>query len=280
MKTESWNIAGKSVDNAVGVLKAVCKTVPRAAIVLGSGVNVLADLHDPVALPFEEVFGIAPTIAGHAGSLTIGRLHADANSPLVAVMRGRFHLYEGHNWDVVTLPTRTFVEWGVPKLILTNAAGGLNKSFAVGDLMVLTGYRDLLNSKWMETGLAPALMAEPHTCVNQLTELILSAGKKLHSQDKEFRALQQGTYAGCLGPSYETLAEIEMLRRLNADAVGMSTVPELITAHDTKTLAAAISVVTNVWSDKPMDGHAEVLEASRHASLRLDKLMHAVLPQL
>lgn len=278
MKTESWNIAGKSVANVVGVLKAVCKTVPDAAIVLGSGVNVLADLHDPIALPFEEVFGIAPTIAGHAGSLTIGRLQADAKSPLVAVMRGRFHLYEGHEWDVVTLPTRTFVEWGVPRLILTNAA--LNKSFAVGDLMVLTGYRDFLNSKWTETGLIPPMMADAQPCANQLTDLILSVGKKLNQQDKEFRALQQGTYAGCLGPSYETLAEIEMLRRLNADAVGMSTVPELVTASGTNTLAAAISVVTNVWSDKPMDGHAEVLEASRHASLRLDKLMHSLLPQL
>jgi purine-nucleoside phosphorylase len=281
MKTESWNIEGKSAASAVGVLKAVCKRVPDAAVVLGSGVNVLMDLHDPVALPFEEVFGIAPTIAGHAGSMVIGRLKEDQDSPLVAVLRGRFHLYEGHNWPVVTLPARVLVEWGVPKLFLTNAAGGLNKSFHVGDLMVLTGYRDFLNPKLKETGLVPALMSEAENCANDLTAHLLEIGKKLTAADKSFVPMQQGTYAACLGPSYETMAEIEMLRRLQADAVGMSTVPELQTTAGTQTQSAAISVVTNVWKDdEPMGGHEEVLEASKQASLRLDKLFHAILTAL
>ncbi len=236
------------------------------------------DLHDPVAMPFEEVFGIAPTIAGHAGSIVVGRLLESADSPVVAVLRGRFHLYEGHDWPVVTLPTRVLVEWGVPKLFLTNAAGGLNKSFNVGDLMVLTGYRDFLNPKLKETGLVPALMEDAIDCGNALSARILEVGKKLHEADKSFVPMQQGTYAACLGPSYETMAEIEMLRRLNADAVGMSTVPELVTAAGTGTEAAAISVVTNVWKEgEAMGGHEEVLEASKQASLRLDKLFHAVL---
>lgn len=281
MKTESWNIEGKSATNALGVVKAVCKRTPDAAIILGSGVNVLMDLHDPVALPFEEVFGIAPTVAGHAGSLTIGRLTADSNSPTVAVFRGRFHLYEGHDWSVVTLPTRVLVEWGVPKLFLTNAAGGLNKNFHVGDLMVLTGYRNFLDPKLRETGLIPALMQDAHSCSNQLTDKILEIGRQLNSSDGSFLPLQQGIYAALLGPCYETMAEIEMLRRLKADAVGMSTAPELVTAHGTKTEAAAISVITNVWKeDQPIGGHEEVLEASRQASLRLDKLFHAILSKL
>jgi purine-nucleoside phosphorylase len=281
MKTESWNIEGKSAASAAGILKAVCKRVPDAAVVLGSGVNVLMDLHDPVALPFEEVFGIAPTIAGHAGSLVIGRLKAEQNSPLVAVLRGRFHLYEGHNWSVVTLPSRVLIEWGVPKLLLTNAAGGLNKSFSVGDLMVLTGYRDFLNPEWKECGLVQAVMKDAVDCSNSLTATILEVGKKLTGMDKSFVPMQKGTYAACLGPSYETMAEIEMLRRLQADAVGMSTVPELLTTAGTQTQAAAISVVTNVWKeDEPMGGHEEVLEASKQASLRLDKLFHALLTAL
>ncbi|MBS2003948.1 MAG: purine-nucleoside phosphorylase [Cyanobacteria bacterium SZAS LIN-5] len=281
MKTESWNIEAKSASSSVGILKAACKRVPDAAVVLGSGVKVLMDLHDPVALPFEEVFGIAPTIAGHAGSIVVGRLVEAPDGPLVAVLRGRFHLYEGHDWSVVTLPARVLVEWGVPKLFLTNAAGGLNKSFNVGDLMVLTGYRDFLNPEHKEKGLVSALMKDSVACANALTDKVIEIGKKLSGADQSFVPLRQGTYAACLGPSYETMAEIEMLRRLNADAVGMSTVPELLTAAGTGTVAAAISVVTNVWKEgEAMGGHEEVLEASKQASLRLDKLFHAVLTSI
>lgn len=280
MKTD-WNIAAKSLDNALGVVKSVTHVTPKAALVLGSGVNVLADLESPVVMPFEEVFGIAPTVAGHAGSLTLGKVGRAPDAPLIAIFRGRFHLYEGHDWSVVTLPTRLIIEWGVPKLFLTNAAGGLNRSFNVGDLMVITGYRDLLNPKYAESGLVPAVLAPASSCSNALTQEILRAGEQLQKSDSEFRPLRQGTYSGCLGPSYETLAEIEMLRRLNSDAVGMSTVPELKEAATAKsTQAAAISVITNVWNDQPIRGHREVLEASHAASRRLDKLFHAVLASL
>lgn len=277
MKTD-WNIQAKSLDNALGVLKAVCHETPAAAMILGSGVSVLLDLESPQVLPFEEVFGIAPTVAGHAGSVTIGRLGHGGSAPLIAVFRGRFHLYEGHDWSVVTLPTRMIMHWGVPKLFLTNAAGGLNRNFHVGDLMVITGYRDFLNPKHADSGLVPAVLAPAVNCRNALTEQVLSVGERLRKEDAQFRALQVGTYSACLGPSYETLAEIEMLRRLGSDAVGMSTVPELATAAQSEgTQAVAISVITNVWSEKPMGGHMEVLEASHAASQRLDKLFHALL---
>jgi purine-nucleoside phosphorylase len=278
MKTD-WNIAAKSLDNALGVIKAVCTETPKVAVILGSGVNVLIDVDEPKVLPYEEVFGLAPTVAGHAGSLTLGRVGAART--LVAIFRGRFHLYEGHDWSVVTLPTRVIVSWGVKQLLLTNAAGGLNKNFDVGDLMVLTGYRDMQNPKLKESGLLPALMQPASNCENALTEQILRTGERLHREDPEFRSLQKGTYSACLGPSYETLAEIEMLRRLKSDAVGMSTVPELLSAAGSGTVAAAVSVITNVWADdKPMGGHAEVLEASHAASRRLDKLFKAILAEV
>ncbi len=277
MKTD-WNIKPKSLDNALGVLKAACHETPSAAIILGSGVNVLINLESPVVLPFEEVFGLAPTVAGHAGSVTFGRIGTDAKAPLVVVFRGRFHLYEGHDWSVVTLPTRIIMEWGIPKLFLTNAAGGLNRNFNVGDLMVLTGYRDFLNPKHAQTGLISSVLSPAADCRNSLTDEVLSVGEQLAKENKDFTPLQSGTYSACLGPSYETLAEIELLRRLKSDAVGMSTVPELETAaQGSGTKAAAISVVTNVWNDKPMGGHAEVLEASHAASRRLDMLFHALL---
>jgi purine-nucleoside phosphorylase len=279
MKTD-WNIAAKSLDNALGVIKAVCAETPKAAIILGSGVNVLIDVDEPQVLPYEEVFGLAPTVAGHAGSLTLGRVGVART--LVAIFRGRFHLYEGHDWSVVTLPTRVILSWGVKQLLLTNAAGGLNKNFDVGDLMVLTGFRDMQNPKLVESGLLPALMQPVTNCENALTAQIIRTGGRLNREDPgEFRPLQKGTYSACLGPSYETLAEIEMLRRLKSDAVGMSTVPELLSAAGSGTAAAAVSVITNVWADdKPMGGHAEVLEASQAASRRLDKLFKAILAEL
>jgi purine-nucleoside phosphorylase len=198
----------------------------------------------------------------------------------VAVFRGRFHRYEGHDWSVVTLMTRMTIQWGVSKLFLTNAAGGLDRGFTVGDLMVITGYRDFISPKWAETGLIPALMQEPVDARNELTSLILKTGEELQKQDSSFRPLQSGTYSGFTGPSYETHAEIEMARRLKSSAVGMSTVPELQTAAGSTTQAAAISVITNVWNDKPMGGHLEVLEAAHQASLRLDKLFQAVLAKI
>jgi purine-nucleoside phosphorylase len=181
---------------------------------------------------------------------------------------------------VVTLPTRVLVEWGVPNLFVTNAAGGLNRSFKVGDLMVLTGYRDMLNPKHKETGLLAAVKVPVVNSANSLTDHLLKTGEKL-SAGGNFRALQKGTYAALLGPTYETLAEIEMLKKLQADAVGMSTAPELETVKGTGTRAAAVSVVTNVWSpDEAIGGHEEVLHAAKEASQRLDVLFRTAIENL
>jgi purine-nucleoside phosphorylase len=270
----SQTTAVKPVSKAVEFLREVSPTVPDCAIVLGSGVQVLEDLPDSKTISYKDVFGIAPGVVGHVGSLTLGKV----GSKTVAVLRGRFHLYEGYDWDVVTLPARAIAEWGVPRLYLTNAAGGLNSGFKVGDLMVLTGYWDFLNPKHREKGLLPAIKEGVTKCENAETKHLLEVGGKLASSDPAFRKLQSGVYAACLGPSYETLAEIEMLRRLKSDAVGMSTVPELQTVIGTKTQAAAVSVVTNVWSpDEIIGGHEEVLEAAKEASQRLDKLFRAAI---
>ena len=283
-------VSGKSAADAVALIQSRtgqglphgALARPYAAVVLGSGVSVLEGLHDAIVIDFKDVFGMAPGVAGHSGTLTIGRLNAnDAPDRTVAVLRGRFHLYEGYAWDDVTLAARTVVQWGVPNLLLTNAAGGLNKKFAVGDLMVLNGYRDHLNPRWQQEGLIPALQAASQPLKNHLTDKLISVGQRLSQENKLARTPQVGVYAGLLGPSYETMAEVEMLRRLGADAVGMSTVPELLSCDGTGTMAAAVSVITNVWSeDVAMGGHEEVLEASKGASKRLDKLFRTVLAEL
>ncbi len=262
-------LAAKPVDEAVDFLKKFSPRVPDVAVVLGSGVKVLDDLENTKTVSFQEVFGVSPGVVGHSGALSIGEL----SGKLVAVLRGRFHLYEGHNWDIVTLASQVIVEWGIPKLYLTNAAGGINQNFSVGDLMLITGYRDHLNSSYRDTGLLSQLKQAPVSCNNKLTDELVEAARKLHQKDRSFRPLQAGVYVGLLGPNYETLAEIEMLKYLKCDAVGMSTVPELLTAHGTRTTAAAVSVITNVWKpEEAVGGHEEVLTAAKEASERLNLL--------
>lgn len=267
-------VAAKPARVAVEFLREFSKETPAAAIILGSGVNVLEDLEDSKSVSYQEVFGVAPGVVGHSGALSLGRCHGK----LVAVLRGRFHCYEGHPWDVITLPAQVLVEWGVPELYVTNAAGGINQNFDVGDLMLITGYRDMLNSSYKETGLLPELKREPVSCNNALTDKLVQIAAKLHTHDKSFKPLQAGVYSGLLGPNYETLAEIELLKYLKSDAVGMSTVPELLTCYGTKTLAAGLSVITNVWKpEEAVGGHEEVLTAAKQASERLDKLFRACL---
>lgn len=268
-------VAARPIEAAVEFLRKFSgQEVPAAAIVLGSGVKVLENLEETQTATFQDVFGISPGVIGHSGAISLGRV----NGKLVAVLRGRFHLYEGHEWDVVTLPARTMVEWGVPQLFLTNAAGGLNGSFNVGDLMLITGYRDHLHPDLRKTGLLPALKRPPVSCTNNLTDHVLNVSRELSIDSSVFRPLQTGVYAGLLGPNYETLSEIDMLKSLGADAVGMSTVPELLACKGSKTTPAAISVITNVWKPEELvGGHEEVLHAAKEASERLDLLFRAAI---
>lgn len=267
-------LAAKPLSEVLSSLNKICPETPEAAVVLGSGVKVLEDLEDTKTLSFQEVFGIAPGVVGHSGTISLGR----CQGKLIAVLRGRFHCYEGHDWDTVTMPARLMSQWGIPKLYLTNAAGGINQNFNVGDLMLITSYRDHLNSSFKEKGLLGQITREPVSCNNKLTDELLDCARTLHREDSSFRPLQAGCYIGLLGPNYETLAEIEMLKYLNCDAVGMSTVPELITCLNTGTQAAAISVITNVWKpEEAVGGHEEVLSAAKEASRRLDSLFRKAL---
>ena len=275
MRTEQASIKAKTPAEALAVIRAVTNVVPQAAIVLGSGVSALNDLIDSHIFSYEEIFAIAPGVSGHAGTLMIGKLPENKNITL-AVFRGRYHVYEGHDWSVVTLITNTIAQWGINELILTNASGGINPDFKVGDLMVMTGFRDLISEKW-RGGLIEALKTFPRECRNNLSEKIFIAGARLAQLDKDFIPLKNGIYAGFIGPSYETLAEIGMVRKLGCDAVAMSTVPELLTASELGLPTAAISVITNIWNTSAsLHGHEDVLAAAKKASNRLDKLFRQI----
>lgn len=263
----------RPLEQATDALRSLSRQAPEYAVILGSGVDCFNDLEGAKSNAYNDIFGIAPGVAGHAGSLTLGRV----NGRSVAVLRGRFHLYEGHDWETVTLPARALAAWGVKELYVTNAAGGLNKKFKVGDLMVITGYRDLLSSKWSESGLLPALVGDPVARSNRATIKALEVAAVLADENKAYQPVQRGVYAALLGPSYETLAEVEMLRRLRSDAVGMSTVPEILSCQGTACDVVGISVITNVWSDEAIGGHEEVLAAASGASRRLDQLLKAMI---
>jgi purine-nucleoside phosphorylase len=275
VKLEEMQAKAKTATEAVSVIREATKTVPQAAIVLGSGVTALQDLLDPVVLSYQDLFGLAPGVAGHAGQLLIGKLPENEKVTL-AVFRGRYHVYEGHDWPTVTLTTRTVKDWGVPELILNNAAGGISPLLNVGDLCMVTGYRDFISEKW-RGGIIDALKTFPKDCRNEVSERFFISALRLRKVDEEFGELKSGIYAAFMGPSYETTAEIHMARRMGCDLCGLSTVPELITAAELGLPAAAVSVVSNVWNETTsIHGHEEVLAATTAASHRFDKLLRYV----
>lgn len=261
-------------NKVVDRLKKISKRAPDAAVILGSGVDVLKELERLSTYSYEDIFGINPSVLGHSGSLEIGIL----KGKLVAVLRGRFHLYEGHSWETVTLPTHSLAEWGVPHLYLTNAAGGLSTNLAVGDLMLVTGYRDHLNPKWKESGALPAIFAPTSNAENALSEHVWAKAQvRIVGNSIPVSELKRGVYLGVLGPCYETLAEVEMFRQLGANAVGMSTIPEMEAAKKSNMLAVAISVITNSWCEAKIHSHLEVVEAAKMASIRLDRILRAAI---
>jgi purine-nucleoside phosphorylase len=251
---------------------------PRIALVLGSGLGGFADsLTDAARIPYSEIPAFPRSTAiGHAGQMVIGK----AGSVPVAAMQGRVHLYEGYSAQQVTFPIRVFGRMGIKAVILTNAAGGINLSYSQGALVLI---RDHINLQ----GSNPLVGPNDDRFGVRFPDMT-------HAYAKEYRAitreeagklkisLHEGVYAGLLGPSYETPAEIEYLRRIGADLVGMSTVAEVIAARHMGIKILAISCVTNMAAgilDQPLS-HAEVMETGERVKTTFEKLLRAVLPRI
>jgi purine-nucleoside phosphorylase len=240
-------------------LKKASALRPTLAIVLGSGFHhVLAELRVEKKIPYAKIPDFPkPTVSGHAGELYFGTL---GGTP-VMVLSGRAHFYEGHPMERVTFAVRTLAAYGIRDLLLTNAAGGLNKKFQAGDFMMLTDHINLMGSNPLRGGAIPGLprfVDLTQTYDAGLSKLLRGAatGCKLK--------LQTGVYLAVSGPSYETPAEIRAFARLGADAVGMSTVPEAIVARQCGMNVAAVSCITNLAAgiSKKNLSHAEVLETA------------------
>ena len=267
--------AAGAIRDAVDVVRArLDGRAPETAIVLGSGLGELAErIEGAVRIPYADIPGFhVPTVQGHRGELVVGTL---AGRPVVA-QSGRFHLYEGHGADVAALPARVFAELGVSTFIATNAAGGIRPAFRPGTLMLIT---DHLNLTGRNPLAGPVLEGEPRfpdmsaAYDPGLRALAIEVARALGID------LAQGVYAALLGPSYETPAEIRMLATMGADAVGMSTVPEIIAARARGLRCLGISTITNAAAG--VSGvalsHAEVMETAGRVGRHLGDLIEGII---
>lgn len=250
---------------------------PRAAIVLGSGLGGLAnDVENAVRIPYRDVPGF-PGVAvhGHAGELIVGTL---AGVP-VAAFSGRFHAYEGHPLQLTAFPVRVAHALGASTLVVSNAAGGINTGFNAGDLMVI---EDHINLMFRSPLTGPA--ADDETRFPDMTAAYDGELRdRLHSVANTlgFR-LRDGVYAALLGPAYETPAEVRMLRTLGADAVGMSTVPEVVMARALGMRVAGVSCITNLAAGMEATtlDHADVLETTGRVAAQFQALVRGLVATL
>jgi len=258
-------IEGYVLNQAVAYLSARITQRPEVALVLGSGLGDFADqLVDPVEVPATTIPSYpTSTVEGHEGRLVFGRLRSAGRESLpLLVFKGRVHFYETGDLDSTTFPVRIAHSLGARVLLATNAAGGINPTFSEGDLMLIEDFINLsfLNPQWqVQSKEATHFQTSSGSYLDKnLSSLILDSGNELGIN------LQRGNYCYLRGPSYETKAEIEMLRRLGADAVGMSTVPEIIMAAKLGMRVAAVSLISNLaagLSDGRLS-HSEVAETA------------------
>ncbi|MBL8170911.1 MAG: purine-nucleoside phosphorylase [Acidobacteria bacterium] len=250
------------------------------AVVLGSGLGAFAEkLEEKLIIPYEQIPDFArSTVEGHSGRLVVGTLPGTALT--IAVMQGRFHYYEGYSLEEVTLPLRTFGALNVKRLVLTNAAGGVNTAYRAGDLMLITDHINLMMISPLRGQHDDRLGAR----FPDMTEVYSRAYRQfaLESAAELGIKLHEGVYMSLQGPNYETPAEVRMLRLLGADAVGMSTVPEAIVARQMGMQTLGISLITNAAAgvEEGEINHAEVMEMGQRVSGQFGQLLSKIIARM
>jgi purine-nucleoside phosphorylase len=262
-------------ENAASSIRSCTSLEARIAIVLGSGLGDFAEeFKESVALPYREIPGfVSSTAEGHVGRLVIGKVEG---VPVLA-MQGRVHYYEGYSLEEVTFPIRAFKLLGIDTLILTNAAGGVDVELTQGALMVISDHLNLMGVNPLrgpnDERFGPRFPDMSEVYSRELQELVIEEARQMGV------TLRRGIYAGLAGPSYETAAEIHMLRAFGADAVGMSTVPEAIVARQMGIKVLGISCITNMAagiSESPIN-HEEVMETGRRVRETFTQLLRRVI---
>jgi purine-nucleoside phosphorylase len=265
-------------EHAARTIRARTALDGRVAVVLGSGLGAFADdFEEAVRIPYTDIPGFAAsTVAGHAGSLVIGKVE---RVPVVA-MQGRVHFYEGYSLEEVTFPIRTFKLLGIETLLLTNAAGGINVQLSEGTLMIISDHLNLMGVNPLrgpnDERFGPRFPDMTEVYSRALQETVVEEASVLGIE------VRRGIYAALSGPSYETPAEIHMLRSFGADAIGMSTVPEAIVARHMGMKVLGISCITNMAagiSDGPIN-HEEVMEIGNRVRATFTLLLRRIIGRL
>ncbi len=243
-------------------LELIKKSKSTKAIILGSGVSVFENKNPLASIPYSEITGWPlGKVKGHKGVLDVYEN--------LWVLRGRAHLYEGFSWEQACFPTKFLIEHGITELIATNSAGGVNPNFEIGDLMQITGYLDFLKPGKargnLESLVKPIVKFETKLLSDELVHRSSSEGGTLR--------MHSGNYIGVHGPNYETDAEIALFRKLGADAVGMSTIPEIETTINAGIKITAVSIITNVYGKTEDLGHEGVLDVAKKSSKKLTELL-------
>ncbi len=274
-------ISLSQIDEAVQTIKKQISIQPIVGIILGSGLNGLADsVQKPVRIPYSAIpnFPVS-TVHGHVGQFVIGELEGKP----VLVMQGRIHYYEGYTMGEVTLPVRVMQRMGIPGMIVTNAAGGVHPDFEPGDVMLITDQLNLMGMSGLNPLMGPNLdeigtrfpdMSQPYD--RTYCDLARQIAKE------NGITLREGVYAGLSGPSFESPADLRFLRGAGADAVGMSTVPEVIIARHGNMRVLGLSGISNKAN---LDGstvttHEEVIEAGKVITPKVEKIIRAFLRSL
>lgn len=271
------------LHDALALVKKRSALVPRIGVILGSGLGPLAgQVRDAVTIPYSEIPHFrGSTVPGHSGRLVIGTLATQH----VIVMQGRTHFYEGYSMREITFPVRVMRLLGIEILIVTNAAGGLSPQFTPGELMLI---QDHINFVGM-AGHNPLIGPNDPDLGPRFPDMATAYDPELRAIARKVAAassipLHEGVYACLAGPSFETPREVQFLRMIGADAVGMSTVPEVIVARHMDARVLGISGITNVHSTDPLHPrettHEEVLEASQTIAPRMIQLVQGILERL
>lgn len=251
---------------------------PELGFILGSGLgSITQHIEDPVSISYTEVPHFHGTsVEGHAGKIVLGKFHGVPS----VFLQGRFHVYEGYPMDEVVFPTRTICALGIKTLVLTNASGGINTRYRPGDIMVIEDHINLMGDNPLKgpnlAELGPRFPDMTEAYSRECVEIFEACARELKID------LKKGVYTGVLGPTYETPAEVRMLRTLGGDAVGMSTVPEAIAANHLGVRVAGLACITNLAAGLSTQKltHQEVVENIKLSVGSLDKLLAMAVPKL
>lgn len=266
------------ITETADFIKSRVNELPQIAIILGTGLGALVEsIKEPIFIPYSEIpnFPIS-TVEGHSGNLIFGYL----GGKCIMAMQGRFHYYEGYNMKEVTFPIRVMKALGVETLFVSNAAGGMNKEFKVGDIMIITDHINLFpenplrGKNFNELGTRFPAMTEAYSI--RLINLAYKIAK-----EKNIR-IMRGVYVGTQGPTFETPAEYEYFRIIGGDAVGMSTVPEVIVANHASMEVFGLSVITDLGGKDITDvpSHEEVQKAAIKAQPNMIEIMQSLIENI